>query len=266
MTLLSKFAAILKRDLLTLLRYRLGLAAYIITALGELAGYFYLARAVGPDFRPDGYEYFSFLLLGTAVYGFLLIAIQSFVSTIRESQLTGTLEVLTTSSTSAPVLVTLSSISTTLGASARTVLYLGLAVLLFGIRFPHANLLAAAIVAGLGLAIALAIGILAAAVQVELQRGGAVVAALAAVFALLTGMMFPVAALPAALQTISQAIPMTHVLSGLRMALLGGAGPAELAGQLAVLAAFAAALIPLGLGAFSLAMRRARRHGTLSYY
>ena len=50
--LLDKTAAIVRRDLLTAIRYRTG---FLITAAGaaaELAAFYYLSRAIGPGFAP----------------------------------------------------------------------------------------------------------------------------------------------------------------------------------------------------------------------
>jgi len=64
-SLLDKTVVIARRDLLTAIRYRTGFVLSAIGALTELAAFYYLSRAVGPAFRPEGLEYFSFLLVGT---------------------------------------------------------------------------------------------------------------------------------------------------------------------------------------------------------
>ena len=90
----DKLRVVLRRDLLTALRYRSGFALTIAGAIVELAAFFYLSRAIGPGFRPDGVDYFSFLLVGTGFYTFLVMSVNSFFSTVQEAQQTGTLEVL----------------------------------------------------------------------------------------------------------------------------------------------------------------------------
>jgi hypothetical protein len=52
----------------------------------------------------------------------------------------------------------------------------------------------------------------------------------------------------------------------MRRALLEGQSVATLSSTLAVLAAFAAILLPLALAGLSLSLRRARQNGTLSFY
>lgn len=103
--LLDKTAAIVRRDLLTAVRYRTG---FLITGAGaaaELAAFYYLSRAIGPGFRPEGVDYFPFLLVGTGFYTFLVMGINAFLVIVQEAQQTGTLEILMTTSTPAPVLV-----------------------------------------------------------------------------------------------------------------------------------------------------------------
>ena len=76
---LDKMLAILRRDLLTAIRYRSG---FLITAAGtaaELAAFYYLSRAIGPSFRPEGMDYFPFVLVGTGFYTFWLLGISAFL-------------------------------------------------------------------------------------------------------------------------------------------------------------------------------------------
>ena len=113
---------------------------------------------------------------------------------------------------------------------------------------------------------ALAFGILAAAVQVSIQKGGAVVWLFGSVVWLFSGTMFPVSVLPEPLQMLSKAIPLTYVLDGLRGALLKGTALSAMGPRLAYIAPLAVLLLPLAAGIFSATLRQARRRGTLSYY
>jgi ABC-type polysaccharide/polyol phosphate export permease len=81
--------------------------------------------------------------------------------------------------------------------------------------------------------------------------------------ALLSGVYFPIDVLPGALQTVAEIIPFTWGLDVVRGALLGGdVDPARLAG----LFGSAAVLLPVAVFGFTLAVRRARRTGTLAQY
>src|SRR5215831_20764722 len=110
-SLLDKTAVIMRRDLLTAMRYRTGFLLGGAGAITELAAFYYLSRAVGPGFRPEGQEYFPFLLVGTGFYTFLVVGVNAFLTTIEDAQRNGTLEVLMMSSTPPIMLLVLSAAS-----------------------------------------------------------------------------------------------------------------------------------------------------------
>ena len=261
--LADKTAAIVRRDLLTAVRYRAGFLVAAAGAVTELAAFFFLARAVGPSFRPEGEGYFPFLLVGTGFYTFLLMGAHSFLQIVQDAQQSGTLEVLMTTSTSPAVLVFLSTVSA-FAANALAFLFYLLAGFVFGAPL-HPNLVASVLIFALSIVIASALGLFAAAVQIAMQKGSAIVWGLGSVW-FLTGSMFPVETLPAPLRSLAQLIPITHCLEAMRRALLEGTSVLQLGKELAVLALFAVVLLPLGLLCFTRTLRKARLDGTLSFY
>ena len=263
---LDKMSAILRRDLLTAIRYRSG---FLITAAGtaaELAAFYYLSRAIGPSFRPEGIDYFPFVLVGTGFYTFWLMGISAFLQIVQEAQQTGTLEILVTTSTSAPLLVLLSALSAFSRNTIQLLLFIGAGLLLWRGAITSPNVAACALIFLLSLLIAVALGILAAALQLAIQKGFAVVWLLGSGVWFLTGALFPVATLPWPLPVVSELIPITHSLYGMRMALLEGASFAALEPEIMVLSIFSLTLLPLSLLIFSHTLRRARLLGTLSFY
>ncbi|MBZ5647274.1 MAG: ABC transporter permease [Acidobacteriia bacterium] len=264
--LIDKLAAILRRDLLSAVRYRSASWMYVGGMLAEMAAFYYLARAVGPGFRPDGVEYFPFLLIGTGFYGFFVAGVASFVNSIHEAQLTGTMEVLMTTSTAEPELVFLTAVSTFFSRTLHLVFYIVVGMLVFGVPLSTPNVAAALVVFALSLAVAVAVGIGIAAVQVAIQKGAGIVWLLSSLLWLLTGATFPVSALPDPLRRLGELVPITHSLDGLRLALLRDAGWREMSRPLVILAAYAIVLLPVSVWLFGRALRYARREGTLSYY
>ncbi len=264
--LLDKMAAIARRDLLTALRYRNGFLFAAVGAAAELAAFYFLSRAVGPEFRPEGVDYFPFLLVGTGFYTFLLTGINAFLHIVEEAQQTGTLEVLMTTSTPAPVLVFLSAMSAFGGNMLQLLLYWGTGLLLSAAMLHNPNLAGCAVVFALSLVTAVALGILAAAVQLAIQKGSTVVWLFASGTWFLTGTLFPVAALPQPLRVLANLVPITHSLNGMRLALLRGASFAALVPEISALAFFSMVLLPFSLLIFSYTLRRARLQGTLSFY
>jgi ABC-2 type transport system permease protein len=262
----DKFCAILRRDLLTAARYRAGFLLATAGSVVELAAFYYLSRAIGPGFRPEGTSYFPFLLVGTGMYTFLLLGIRAFVRAVQDAQQSGTLEVLMTCSTPAPTVVILSAASTLAGGMVQFLLYIGLGLLLLGTPLPTVNLPACLLIFGLSVVVIVAIGMIAAALQIAVQKGSAVLWLFGSGAWFLTGTLFPVAALPQPLRAASAFIPLTHSLNGMRMALLQGASVSSLAPEINFLTLFALVLLPMGLWMFSYALRRARLHGTLAFY
>jgi ABC-2 type transport system permease protein len=262
---LDKMRAVLRRDLLTAIRYRSGFALTIAGAVVELAAFFYLSRAIGPGFRPDGVDYFSFLLVGTGLYTFLVMSVNSFLSTVQEAQQTGTLEVLMTTATPPSTLVFLGALSALARNMIQLLIYLVAGVWVFRAH-PQINLPGCLLMFVFTVLIAAAFGILAAAIQLAIQKGAAVVWLLGSGLWFLTGTLFPVSSLPEPLRIVSGVIPITYLLDGMRLALLEGARFARLAPDILALAGFSIVLLPLSLMVFAWTLRRARLLGTLSYY
>ncbi|HKD03070.1 MAG TPA: ABC transporter permease [Terriglobales bacterium] len=263
--LLDKAAAVARRDLLTAIRYR---RSFLFTAIGtgaELATFYYLSKALGPSFRAEGLEYFPFVLVGTGFYSFLISGSSQFLYTVQLAQQTGTLEVLVTTATPAPVLLFLSAMSTFSGATLQLFFYLGAGLLLLGSTL-HLNLAACVVVFLLSLIVAIAVGLIAAALQLAIQKGSAVVWLLGSTSWLMTGALFPISTLPKPFWWAGQLIPLTHSLNAMRRALFEGAGFRALGNEIGILVLFCAVLLPASLVAFSFALRRARMAGTLSFY
>ncbi len=262
---LDKLRAILWRDLLTAIRHRSGFVVTLVGVFTELAAFYFLSRAIGPGFRPDGVGYFPFLLVGTGVYTFFLMSAQAFLSAVQEAQQTGTLEVLMTTSTAPAELVILSAISAFAGNLVNLLVYLFAGVAVFQAAI-HANFFSCVAVLIFSLAIALALGIAAATLQVAFQKGSALLWVFGSGLWFLSGTMFPVQTLPRPLELLARVIPLTYAVDGMRQALLQGESMKTMAPTLAVLAAFAVVLLPLALAGLSFSLRRARQNGTLSFY
>lgn len=260
----EKIYAVLKKDAITAVRYRNGFVLSSLAQAAQLATFYYLARAVGPQFRPEGMPYFLFLLIGTGFYTFLLSGTHSFLRSVQECQQTGTLEVLLTTATPAAVLVSLGALSAFGEGLLQMVVYVGAAVFLFAPAL-HVSIGACLLVFGLSILSAFAIGLFAAGIQIAMHKGSAALWALGSGAWLMSGTLFPVAALPKPVQMISSVIPFTHSLAAMRLAVLSGSFAAG-AREMEILAAFAFLLVPAGVIFFSWMVQQARQDGTLSFY
>jgi ABC-2 type transport system permease protein len=266
-SLADKTIAILRRDLLTVVRYRSSLVVSGIGVFAELGAFYFLARSIGPTFRPQGMAYFPFLLVGTGFYTFLMMGMHSFLGSVQEAQQTGTLEVLMTTSTSASALISMSAFSAFAQNAVRLVFYFCAGFfLLSGKTLPTPNITASLVVLILSFAIASAIGMLAAALQLGVQKGSAVMWLFGSIASFMTGTLFPVDSLPKPLWFLARLIPVTHCLNALRLSIFQGGEIAALSHEIGILVLFSIVLLPLSLLVFSYALRRARLHGTLSFY
>src|SRR5207245_3323192 len=136
--------------------------------------------------------------------------------------------------------------------------YLGGGLLLAGSLPQSPNVAGCIVIFGFSLVIAVAIGILAAALQLAIQKGSAVVWLLGFGIWFMTGTLFPVSTLPKPLRVLAELIPVTHSLSGMRLALLQGAGFSLLLPEIAILAFFSFILLPMSFFLFCYSLRRSR--------
>jgi ABC-2 type transport system permease protein len=262
---LDKMRAILRRDLLTAIRHRSGFVLTLVSVLMELAAFYFLARAIGPGFRPGGVEYFPYVLVGTGVYTFFIMSAQAFLSTIQEAQQTGTMEVLMTTATEPAELVILSSISAFAGTLVSLIIYLLAGVMIFR-AVIHANFLSCFLVVALSMTIAMGLGLIVAALQITLQKGSAVLWLLSSGVWFLSGAIFPTSSLPSALEWLARLVPITYAIDGMRMALLEHKSVLAMVPTLMALGGFGVVLLVVALAGFSLSVRHSRQNGSLSFY
>ena len=260
----EKIIAVLKKDAITALRYRNGFVLSALAQVAQLATFYYLARAIGPQFRPEGMPYFLFLLIGSGFYTFLLSGTHSFLKTIQESQQTGTLEVLLTTATPAAVLVSLGALTAFGEGLLQFVVYIATGMVLFAPAL-HVNVAGCLLALGFSILSAFAIGLFAAGLQISMHKGSAALWLLGSGAWLMSGTLFPIAALPRPVRIISYFIPFTHSLAAMRLSLLAG-NFAAIAHEVEILALFSLLLLPAGAIFFSWMVRQARQNGTLSFY
>ena len=260
--------AFLKRDFLIAVSYKADFLFQLAGIFGTVPAFYFLSRLYGGGAHLParyGNDYFSFMLIGVAFTDYLVLSLKTFNTSLRESQLMGTLETILLSPTRIRGLLLYSSVWGYVLTTLRFVLYLA-AGLLFGLRLEHANAPAAIAILLLAVASFAGLGILIATVTLVTKRGELLVTGITALSGLLCGVLFPVELLPRWLQRAAAFIPMTHALEGLRMALVEGQPTARLLPQFQALALFALVLLPAGLLSFSLAIRWAKTSGTLAQY
>jgi len=218
-----------------------------------------------------GGNLFAFILFGIAPYSYQQVSLSAFGRRFREEQVTGTLEAMLVCPTRTPLVIFGSALFDFVFTSLRIVIYI-----LVGLGFSWAasrpidlhlaGLAPALIILTLMVMTSVGIGIMAAAFVMYFKRGEVLVTLISSASALLGGVFFPTGALPGFLQPLSRLLPISYTTDGVRRALLTGDGMGDLLPHIEVLMLFAAILLPLGLFVFRLALRAARRDGTLVQY
>jgi ABC-2 type transport system permease protein len=262
-------AAFLRRDFRINLSYRASFALEILSTLFLLGLFFYLGRVVDKSQFSSQQNlrggYFGYAAVGLALLAIVQTSLTSFSQKLREEQTTGTFEALMATPASPSLIVLSSALYELIVATISGLLLIVIAVAVFGL---HLHLDPGSIgVAILALAGCLgnfaSLGVAVAAFTVVFKQTTALLGLVITGLAFLGGVYFPIDVLPAPIQSVASVIPFTWGLDVLRASLLGGdVDPLQLGG----LFASAAVLLPMALFGFAIAVRRARRTGTLAQY
>lgn len=270
MTATRIIAAFVRRDFLAESSYRLSFILGASATLANLAVFYFIGRLFGsslaPHLEPYGTEYFPYVFLSLAFFGYIGTGAGSYSGRLRQEQTQGTLEaMLSTPLGTLPLLLSMSAWNF-LFATFELLVYALAGLFIFGLDFSAANWVSAALVFVLSAASFAALGIISACFVMLFKRGNPVAWVLNNFEGLLGGVYFPVAVLPGWLLAVSNLLPVTYAVRAFQLAVHQGAGPAEIKGDLLALAAFNLILIPGAAWLFDLSVRRARKAGTLGEY
>ena len=267
-SVLSKVGAIFVRDARVALSYPGNFALNWLSIGVEVIIAWYISQLVHPSatFGSTGAEtsYFQFLAINTAFVRFQSASLNSFAESIRDAQLTGTLEIVLATPTTLPTLVLSSAVWSFAYTVLQTALYIGVAVA-FGLDVRHVDLLTAAVFLLLTITAVSPLGVLAAALSMVIKKTGPVEWVSTASASLFGGVYLPLASLPVALQVIGWLLPITHALNGFRAA-AAGVPLSHVAYDALWLVVASLLLMPFSLWLFAKAVGKARVDGTLSMY
>lgn len=218
-------------------------------------------------FEYTGYpSYLAFVVLGVAFNGLAMSALEDGGNAIYEEESHGTWDVLSL----APFNRFTWMFAKTLAGLVTSFIDFFAVLLLGSLVFDVTPTLPGLAIALLGVAATLlalqGLGFLMAALGLKWKQPYALAFILSPVIVLLSGMTFPVQALPGWLQPLSNAIPLTHGLHIVRDAILLDRGLVELLPSFGALLVSGAILMAIGFGAFRFMETRAREAGALGRY
>ena len=246
--------------------YRVVLVLDLVLGVLDLLVYYFISKTfsgAGHAALGAAPSYFAFALVGIALTVVVNAASLGVATTLREEQLTGTLEALVTQPVSSTELA-FGMCGLPFGfASIRVATYLLVGGALLGIDFSHTSWPGLVAILVTTAAAMSAVGIMTAAAVLVVKRGQTLSGLLIFGMSLAGGAFFPVSVLPGWLEAIGKVVPPRFAFDGLRHALYRGSG---WEGDALVLAGFAAVTLPVAVWLFARALRYARRSGSLAQY
>ena len=146
----------------------------------------------------------------------------------------------------------------------RSALILAAMALFFRIDLSGANLLTALVVLVVSSLAFIGLGLPAAVLPIlNREKGVQASNIFQAVLLLVSGVYYPVETLPGWLRPLAALSPATYTLRSMRAAIMDGAGLADVAGDMLIIALIAAVSIPLGMAVFTAGERWAKWKGKL---
>jgi len=213
-----------------------------------------------------GGSYFPYVLTGLAIQYYLYTALNTYAGQLRESQLTGTFEMVMACPVPLPLYLAGSVLFSFILNTFHVFIYLLLGMLAGSIRLAWSQVPLLLLVLLFTASAFSSLGIVSAAYCVVFKKGNPLAWLLAVSSSLLGGVYFPKAVLPHWLGRVAAWVPMTHALDALRGVVLQGRGLAGILGSLSILALWSLVGLPLGCLAFMWAVQRGRRTGSLGHY
>lgn len=258
------------RDAKIAMSYRVSFLVSLLGNLLVLAVFFFIGKTIGleniPALQSYGGNFFAFLLIGIALTDCVGVSLTAFAQQIREGQMTGTLEITLLSPVSLPIILIYSSLWGYFFSAVRLLLYLVAGVIVYGVDLSKANVPAGMVIFLLTVLAFMGVGILWASIVLLVKRGDSIMMVFSYLVILTSGVLFPASVLPGWLSKLSVLSPLTHALSGMRSALLQGAGLSSLLPVVGILLLFSGVFLTLGITSFQYAVNLARRAGSLAEY
>lgn len=266
---MSAVAAMFRADFQAALSYRVQMVLSVGGVLLSVVPLYFVAGALQPvmaeAIRQEGQDYFGFVVMGTVAFLFVSGAVSALPGAIGACIRTGTLEAMF--STPAPLTSLLTGLLAypffwlTARAAVMVLAAWGLGADIAWSRLPAAAALLALIAVS-----HLPFGLLAAAAILAFRTAGPIAKIVLTLSGLLGGVYYPTHVIPAWIESLSRALPLTYGLRALRRVFLDGASFMTVVPDVVMCAGMAAAGLLVSIVVFRGSLRYARRSGTLAQY
>lgn len=270
--LLRRVRAFIVRDFQLALSYRFQFIFQVMQVLFAVTTLFFISKIFTGGVVTRYGEWRDPLaawIIGLAFLNYFMTGFSSFANAIRQEQVQGTLEGVLMTPVSVTTFIVASSAYDFVYATFFSALYLFFGWLFFGVEYRGNYLLALVFLVGTTLVLA-SFGIISASFAIVFKRGDPLGILLATGSTLFSGVFFPVQLINeyagSAIGQVSNLLPGTYGLDGLRRVLIQGQTFEEVRGPLFTLLSFLAVLFPLSVWLFTRALRRAKREGSLIQY
>lgn len=262
-----KIWAFLRRDFLVDVSYRFAFVLQLGGMFFSVAVLYFVSKMVNPQVEGlNGVAPFPWLVIGMSFQLYFSTALYSFSAKVRNEQVLGTLEAMLVSPTPTSVVIFSSAMWDFVWSGLRVVMYLVFAVFVFGVTLHFETFPVLLLGFLLTMLSSVGIGLLSASFILYFKRGDPINFLLSAGTAFFGNVFFPSQQLPDWIEGVSAFVPIARALNVIRGSLLQGQGFAELSGDLLWLTAVTAFFVPAGLLFSRVAIRRAKKEGTLVHY
>jgi ABC-2 type transport system permease protein len=261
--------ALIRSTWLTAASYRMAMLVSLFGLVIVLLPIYFVANALQHTMQQtiaaESRQYFGFVVLGAVTFSIITSCCTSLPGALDGALVRGTFEViLGTPARLSAICVGFMGYGV-LWALVRGVILFGVAVL-FGLSVVWKAVPLGITILSLTMLSYVGIGLLFASLILTFRTTGPLSTAVLTASMLLGGVYYPTHVIPSWIRDLGAIVPLTYGLRAIRQVVLRGDPLTAVARDLEILVVFAVVMMVLGTTAFSLALRRARRAGTLSSY
>ncbi len=264
------FNAVFRRNLRFFTSYSAWLIATIIWPIPILAMniYQYLGVASSSSVsttlsRDYGLTLSGMIIVGTVVYLLYNRLLWSTGNSLQQERWMGTIDVLFLTPASRMTMLLANGLSSLVEGAWWIVAIFLLNWFIFGIQLTVTSWPAVAITLVSTMLALVAVGVFFASFFILSRAADQMASSLQAPIRFFSGVAFPVAALPQALQFVSLVIPVTFAISALRATLLSGGGIVDILNQLLPLYLFTGVFLSVGYFLLRIVEKKAKKDGSL---